>query len=803
MSNTECPTPKAEERPLRDRFVGFGVRSRASFLLVVAAALITGAAAEMSPLILAEEGSARAFILTPATPSTVEKYAAAHMAKYLSRMTGGTFEIAAEAGDGNLNTGRPVISVGRTTLAEGLSMQGPAWKRGNSEAFRIARRGNALVICGNQEGDACDAGTLWGVSTFLQMQGVGSYLGGEPLGEVVPAKPTLSIDALDLTDAPAFEMRGGDNTPVNLLRRYLPGGEREGDTPGFAFNRRAAARRVEFFHAFQYIATAEVRREHPEWFENTGNSPYGAPPGPSPHIGYGLSNNGICLTRPEIRNLFIEFFRKRFRDSPDRHGATISPDDYLLSDRCPCPNCQRLLDLGGPPSFADATGAPRSASDLLIDFVNAVAAGLEEEFPDRRLITLAYLDYLDPPRYTRVHPNVIIMPAPLCTRNELNPALDNMVRGWQRMGARKMYWYGYILTRPPIPHLMGEWFRRHKRLGIEGVYLEFARVPVMNLVNGWLYGKLTWDPEADVGELLDEYFTGLFGPGLGRVMRRFFLAAWEVNPPLYKEIPTLFAAAERMAGDPGSVLARRVRFFKLGWDLYYSSLELDEALKAGDIPAAHLIVKRGIATAETLKAEYPWAIRANVWLYNTAHMEYSATVLPALERLLNTRVVKPAPEALASGPVRCLTNNVDVPASERLDTAVTVSFSQPARRSDGTELFDGQLQGPGQALSPGSYPVWTISLDLQREYQIERVEICTGMATARWDIVPIHIEVQLGRDGGDVETVERILPRTLKGFAGAAGLFQTARHVRFRLASLNMWHAVSEIRVWGRPRTAD
>ena len=84
-------------------------------------------------------------------------------------------------------------------------------------------------------------------------------------------------------------------------------------------------------------------------------------------------------------------------------------------------------------------------------------------------------------------------------------------------------------------------------------------------------------------------------------MRRFFLAAWEANPPLYDEIPALFSAAEQMAGDPKSVLAKRVRFFKLGWELYYSSLELDEALKAGDIPAAHRIVKAGIRAAEATK----------------------------------------------------------------------------------------------------------------------------------------------------------------------------------------------------------
>ena len=59
------------------------------------------------------------------------------------------------------------------------------------------------------------------------------------------------------------------------------------------------------------------------------------------------------------------------------------------------------------------------------------------------------------------------------------------------MGAQKLYWYGYILTRPPIPHLMGAWFRNYKRLGIDGVYLEFTHgVGAFTALNGWLYSKL-------------------------------------------------------------------------------------------------------------------------------------------------------------------------------------------------------------------------------------------------------------------------------------------------------------------------
>ncbi len=767
--------------------------------MLLTAALTTGHSAEAAPLILAEEGSANAFILAPASPSTLETFAAEQMARYLTSICGCTFEIVEEADALKTSYGQPVISIGRTALAKGLTMRGPAWKRNNREAFRIVRRGNALIICGNQKGDLCDNGTLWGVYTFLAMQGVGSYL-PDPLGRIIPSKPTLTIDEIDFTDAPAFEMRGGDNTPANYLKRFRPGGDHEGeDTSWLMFGRGAAAGRVELYHVYQYVVTPEVRKEHPEWFEHTHNPRYGPQPSPGIDIGYGLPEAGICLTRPEIRNLFIEYFRKRFRENPDLYAATICPDDYHLGDRCECPECQRLMAMGGPPTFID--DCPRSSSDLHIDFVNAVAKGLEKEFPDRKLITYAYLDYMDPPTQTRVHPNVIIMIAPLRSPDELHPALDEIVRGWQRMGAKNLYWYGYVLTRPPIPHLMGEWFRNYKRLGIAGVYLEFTPgVGAFSALNRWLSSKLMWDPGADVGKLIDEFCMQLFGPEIGPLMRRFFVA-WDVNPPFAQEdIPRLLSAAETMAGDPESVLGRRVRLFKLAYELWQSSYDLDEALKLNDIRKAHEIVKAGLEVAESLRREYPgWALNQNVAMLNrTGWCEYSASVLPALEALINSEIAGPGPETPAPGPVLCLTNNADVPNADRIDTGVTVPSLSG---EEGNKLFDGKTEA---GVGSGG-PRWTIDLDLQKEYQIESVEVCTGMTTGesclvRFQSVPIYIEIQVSNDGKDFKPVDRILPRTLRGFVHSGNLLVTARYVRLVTASLNYLHEVDEVRLWGRPK---
>jgi hypothetical protein len=466
------------------------------------------------------------------------------------------------------------------------------------------------------------------------------------------------------------------------------------------------------------------------------------------------------------------------------------------------------MELSGAPSIVvDST---RSASDLHIDFVNAVAKALEEEFPDQKLITYAYLDYLDPPKRTRVHPNVIVMIAPLRCPDELHPALEKIVHGWRQMGARKLYWYGYVLSRPPIPHLIAERFRNYQRLGVDGVYLEFTPgIDAFSSLNRWIYSKLCWNPCADVNDLLDEYCRNLFGNDVGSLMRRFFVA-WELKPPFADEdIPRLLAAAEKLAGGREFEPSRRVRLFKMGYELYRSSVDLDRALKANDILMARDVVRFGIETANSLKGEYPgWGLESNVALLNrTAPAEYSVAVLPALENLLNSEIPPFVPEPPTPGRLVCLTPNAGISSVDRIETNVSVKYA-PGITNDRecAKLFDGEVEGEEHSFFNYPYPCSVIDFDFLKKYQIERVEVCTGMTPRpghlmQIEIVPIYIEIQTSVDGQSFKPVDRILPRTLRGFQRSHTLTLTARYLRIVTASLNMAHDIDEIRVWGRELT--
>jgi hypothetical protein len=442
------------------------------------------------------------------------------------------------------------------------------------------------------------------------------------------------------------------------------------------------------------------------------------------------------------------------------------------------------------------------------DFINAVASGLEEEFPDRKLITYAYLDYIDPPAQTRVHPNVIVMIAPLDNPDELDPVLDEAVQGWRDMGAHKLYWYGYILNRPPVPHLIGEWFRNYKRLGVDGVYLEFSRgTGAFSALNSAVYTKLMWDPEANVDDVIDAFCMRLFGPQVGDQMRRFFLA-WEIGTPYSQEdIPRLLAAAKQLAGDPDSVIAKRVRLFTLGYELWHSSLELDAALKFNDIPQAVQAVQAGLDAHNALRSEYPGLdMQSYITFLNYASVDaYEATVMPALQTLLHAEAIPRSAEPPLPGPALCLTDNADLHTEQRMRAGVNLANVQPQQGDRiARKLFDGVIADDEHTIYTSAFPLLTVTLDLQQPYQIDRVEVCTGTQLRHQDFVtlvqtvPIYVEVQASDDGTNFTTIDRILPRTLRGYVSSDRLLVTARYVRLTSASLNMKHQIDEIRVWGR-----
>lgn len=161
-----------------------------SFLIIVFSGNYTLA----ETLRISNNGVALASIVISNNPTSAEEFAAMELKDYLYKITGSSFIIAKE-GENLLSR---QIHIGNTTF-------GKPFKKGlGPEVFAIRYVGKKIAIVGG-----ADSGTLFGTYEFLERLGVQWYI-PDPLGTVIPSKPTLSVRLTNETLSPAFNLRGLD-----------------------------------------------------------------------------------------------------------------------------------------------------------------------------------------------------------------------------------------------------------------------------------------------------------------------------------------------------------------------------------------------------------------------------------------------------------------------------------------------------------------------------------------------------------------------------------------------------------------
>jgi hypothetical protein len=137
-----------------------------------------------------------------------------------------------------------------------------------------------------------------------------------------------------------------------------------------------------FVHTFNRLVPPEKYfDEHPEYF--------------SMIKGQRLKKNSqLCCTNPDVIRLCTEGIREAMRAQPRATVFSVSQNDWR--NYCQCPVCQELA------REKDSQIGP------VLQLVNRVAEGVEKEFPDKIVETLAYQWTRRPPKNMRPRPNVVI-----------------------------------------------------------------------------------------------------------------------------------------------------------------------------------------------------------------------------------------------------------------------------------------------------------------------------------------------------------------------------------------------------------
>jgi hypothetical protein len=476
-------------------------------------------------------------IVRPANPIPAEQTAVADLASYLKRVTGAEFKIVPEA-----PAAKPAkaIYVGATAFAAAKGIDPAACAQ---EEWVVKTFGDDVVISGGKPW-----GARWGVYDFLE-SAVGVHM-FDTFSEYVPSRATLEVAAPDIRVRPAFRwqvLHSGnlrDSGPLtkkyedfNRQTRYQSQRSWVVGSPGLC-------------HTFGfYIDPDEYGKDHPEYFavhkkmDGTLHRNTDAKGGKN----YGFD---LCLSNPDVRKIVIRKLRgfiKVDREKAAKEGNAppliyeIQQNDGLPGhgpdgNGCLCPECRKIVEREG------------AESGLYIDFINAVADAVKDNYPDILIQTFAYNHTVKAPKQIRPRDNVMIMwcdyiPSdwfrPLT--HEVNKPQRELLESWARISKNMAvydYWNvlqehtpGFYIPSSSISCVKSdlEYFQKNnvKRIWI-GSFPDFRpndyftddEVHNFYALKVWLGCKLLLDPGADEKKLLDTFFTGYYGPAAGK-MREF------------------------------------------------------------------------------------------------------------------------------------------------------------------------------------------------------------------------------------------------------------------------------------------
>ncbi len=444
------------------------------------------------PLTLAEDSRTNYTIVTAPGATVAEQHAAKELATFLKRVTGATFPIklVSEAGEGPrllVGPGEPVRAVAPDLKLEKLGRDG----------FVLETRGPHLILAGDRP-----RGTLYAVYTFLE-DVVGCRWWSSRVS-TIPRKPTLTVPELHDRQEPILEYREPyywDAFDPDWAVRNKTNGTR----PRLDEARGGRITYKGFVHTFNALVPPDQYfAEHPDWFSEIK--------------GKRRSERAqLCLTNPQVIDFVTKRVKEWLRESPDASIVSVSQNDWR--GWCECPACRRVDEEEG------------SHAGTMIRFVNAVAAGVELEFPNVAISTLAYQYTRKPPALVRPRPNVIVR---LCSvecsfahplESEMNRSFRDDLVAWSRICDRLYVWdyvtnFGIYIQPHPNLRVLGPNVRLLVNHGVKGLFEQgnyHSRGGEFAELRAWVLAKLMWNPERDADALIDEFLKGYYGAAAPRI----------------------------------------------------------------------------------------------------------------------------------------------------------------------------------------------------------------------------------------------------------------------------------------------
>ncbi|MBQ7176786.1 MAG: DUF4838 domain-containing protein [Victivallales bacterium] len=437
-------------------------------------------------------------IALPVEPTVQESKAAEELAVYLGKITGCQPKVVSE----NALQGANAVYVGNTHFAAAANTGLDAYEE---EAWlNRTIEGNLILAGGGMRG------TLYAVWHFLEeICGVRWWT---PYEEFVPSNPSLRIPPLDRQGKPAFSLRifsthgrmiteAGTEThwaPRNRVNSELHwtipveyGGSVDYGAPGFVHTEAA------YLNAMK---KKNILKE--EWCALKSGK----------RGGKNNILNQLCLSNGEMRKAFLEILRENIES--DRKKCKNPPLIYNVSfndtsSKCECDKCAAIA------------GKYDCDTGLLLDFINELANGIAEDYPQIKIATLAYMNTEPVPIGIKPADNVIIT---LCDTlsNYLKPIPEDdrfgrLLTSWSKVTKSLFVWDYHsnfadkCLPMPFENTIQTDW-QLMKKCSVTGIFTEYYPIfEDMRSLRMYLMAKLSENPFLDQQRLICDFTDGYYG----------------------------------------------------------------------------------------------------------------------------------------------------------------------------------------------------------------------------------------------------------------------------------------------------
>ncbi len=465
--------------------------------------------ANAAPLTLVKNGQPNATIVLQANAPAPMQAAASDLQKYLQKISGAQLPLQTDGKDVPGIT----LNIGKTATVKDSDL--PDSKL-NPETYAITQRGDDVYFEGNYPSP-----TAFAVYSFLQDQlGVRWFAPGDDW-EYVPQhkdKSPVTVDVKSVVSVPGTSPR------------IWSGHEWTQDWKNWDLRNKAVVsekvlRRNFQNNMYKIFPPSKYGKTHPEYYPLVNGKRY-IPASDSEALWW------PAIGDPNVQRITAEYIHQWFKDHPDEDSFSLGMDDIVYMSDDPLTNA---MD-SSPDDYKK-----RNFSSRYYKFINIVAKQVKKTDPGKTIGVLIYRIVVKPP-----------VDVPKMEDNVFGYIANDSVAMWYQPDRKKEWfdltnewakrvkhlsryeYFGMGTFAPRVfPQNMAEMMNFDNSLGFEGSYVEMYTFLPQTAPMIWAFAQKQWNPKLKVDDLLDEFYTKMYGPAAPTMKKYFELMEKSWNTPRF------------------------------------------------------------------------------------------------------------------------------------------------------------------------------------------------------------------------------------------------------------------------------